>query len=175
MSPRTFTAEVDSKFEYSDLIVWFNATSPWFRIITGLATGATLETKNIMSVDAPKIKCTSPAARIQFQLNPTEVNFGNAGIWDNVSRQFSLNFMGSSIPPGTIAFETFNANGVDFALGNGFFNLYRITNGMSEPIRSNTPYTIYSKIETFRVTLNSQNVTTFGPYEHYVNVVVRIN
>ncbi|EGL9527467.1 hypothetical protein IMB71_001890, partial [Salmonella enterica] len=166
-----FTVTVDDRYEFSDIEI--NMT---------LFSGSYLATLQNIFVDRETrttssnvpVVCKSTGTRFTFSMNPDVVDFGivTAGQAETVSRNVSFNVTsGTSVPSGTIKFESASANGFDLPLGTGKLNIF---NSIGTRLYFNTPYIISSRNEDFTAVLYPADVTNLGLSETSVTVVVTI-
>lgn len=167
-----FTVPVDDLYEFSDIEVSMNLVSGVYRALTKDLRN-NYETDGVYA-ESPVV-CKSAGTRLTFSINPDVVDFGNvsAGQAETVSRNVSFNVTsGTSVPNGTIKFESASANGYDLPLGTGKLNMF---NNTGTRLQFNTPYPVNSRNEDFTAVLYPADVTNFGLSETSVTVVLTIN
>ena len=167
-----FTVGVDDLYEFSDIEVSMTLLSGYFDIMTrNIADEYYTDTL----IQNSTVVCRSAGTRFTFSINPDVVDFGNvsAGQAETVSRHVSFNVTsGTSVPNGTIKFESASANGYDLPLGTGKLNMF---NNTGTRLQFNTPYPVNSRNEDFTAVLYPADVTNFGLSETSVTVVLTIN
>lgn len=167
-----FTVPVDDLYEFSDIEVSM-------KLVSGVYNVALKDRKiNYQTygvyTESPVV-CKSAGTRLTFFIDPDVVDFGNvsAGQAETVSRNVSFHVTsGTSVPNGTIKFESASANGYDLPLGTGKLNMF---NNTGTRLQFNTPYPVNSRNEDFTVVLYPADVTNFGLSETSVTVVLTIN
>lgn len=167
-----FTVGVDDLYEFSDIEVSMTLLSGYFNILTRNIAGD-YETDTLSQNST--VVCRSAGTRFTFSINPDVVDFGNvsAGQAGTVSRNVSFSVTsGTSVPNGTIKFESASTNGYDLPLGTGKLNIF---NNTGTRLQFNTNYPVNSRNEDFTAVLYPADVTNFGLSETSVTVVLTIN
>lgn len=167
-----FTVPVDDAYEFSDIEVSMALFSGQYAVLT----------RNIMYdyqiqtiPQNSAVVCKSTGTRFTFSMNPEVVDFGNVsgGQAETVSRNVSFNVTsGTSVPNGTIKFESASANGYDLPLGTGKLNMF---NNTGTRLQFNIAYPVNSRNEDFTAVLYPANVTSFGLHETSVTVVLTVH